>query len=61
MKTTAFVMTILLTMLLSGIASGQQKPVSGYAPDDGLKMYYEIHGSGEPVVLVVRRKMRLMI
>src|SRR5438876_11441474 len=52
MKTTAFVMTMLLTMLLSGVVSGQEKPTSGYAPVNGLKMYYEIHGSGEPVVLL---------
>jgi pimeloyl-ACP methyl ester carboxylesterase len=52
MKTTAFVMTILLTMLFSGVVSGQQKPTTGYAPVNGLKMYYEIHGSGEPVVLL---------
>lgn len=30
-----------------------QQPVTGYAPVNGLKMYYEIHGtSGEPVVLL---------
>lgn len=52
MKTTILLRTILLTMLLSGIASAQQKPVTGYAPVNGLKMYYEIHGSGEPVVLL---------
>jgi pimeloyl-ACP methyl ester carboxylesterase len=52
MKTTAFVMTVLLTMLFSGVLSGQQKPVTGYAPVNGLKMYYEIQGSGEPVVLL---------
>ena len=45
-------MTMLLTMLLSGVVSGQQKPTTGYAPVNGLKMYYEIHGSGEPVVLL---------
>ena len=55
MTTTAFVMTILLTILLSGVISGQQKPITGDAPVNGLKMYYEIRGSGEPVVLVVRR------
>jgi pimeloyl-ACP methyl ester carboxylesterase len=49
-KTTTFVMTMFLTMLFSGVVSGQQKPVTGYAPVNGLKMYYEIHGSGEPVV-----------
>src|SRR5688572_23708965 len=52
MKTPAFFLSILLTMLLSGIVSGQQKPTTGYAPVNGLKMYYEIHGSGEPVVLL---------
>lgn len=45
---TAFV----LMTVLSGIAAGQQKPVTGYAPVNGLKMYYEIHGSGEPLVLL---------
>ncbi|HUP87944.1 MAG TPA: alpha/beta hydrolase [Longimicrobiales bacterium] len=29
-----------------------QTPASGYAPVNGLKMYYEIHGSGEPLVLL---------
>jgi pimeloyl-ACP methyl ester carboxylesterase len=52
MKTTAFSLSILLTMLLSGVVSGQQKPTTGYAPVGDLKMYYEIHGSGEPVVLL---------
>jgi pimeloyl-ACP methyl ester carboxylesterase len=48
MKTTAFI----LTLLLSAVASAQQKPTTGYAPVGGLKMYYEIHGSGDPVVLL---------
>lgn len=39
-------------MLLSSVALGQQKPVTGHAPVNGLKMYYEIHGNGEPVVLL---------
>jgi pimeloyl-ACP methyl ester carboxylesterase len=52
MKTTAFIMTMILTMVLSAVLSGQQKPATGYAPVNGLKMYYEIHGSGEPVVLL---------
>src|SRR4030095_2975362 len=52
MKTTAFVLSMLLTMFLSGVVSAQQKPTTGYAPVNGLKMYYEIHGSGEPVVLL---------
>src|SRR6185436_4837209 len=48
MKLTAFV----LVLLLAGVVAGQQKPTTGYAPVNGLKMYYEIHGSGEPVVLL---------
>src|SRR6476619_701516 len=49
---TAFFLSVVLTMLLSGVVLGQQKPTTGYAPVGGLKMYYEIHGSGEPVVLL---------
>ncbi|MBL8823835.1 MAG: alpha/beta hydrolase [Planctomycetia bacterium] len=48
MKTTAF----LLTLLLPALASAQQQPTTGYAPVNGLKMYYEVHGSGDPVVLL---------
>jgi len=48
MKTTAF----LLTMLLPAAAVAQQEPTTGYAPVNGLKMYYEVHGSGDPVVLL---------
>lgn len=50
MKTTAF----LLTMLLPAVASSQPKSTTGTAPVNGLKMYYEVHGSGEPVVLLLR-------
>src|SRR5207344_2939747 len=52
MKTTAFLLPMILTILLSGVVSGQQKPVTGYAPVNGLKLYFEIHGDGEPVVLL---------
>jgi pimeloyl-ACP methyl ester carboxylesterase len=48
METTAF----FLTLLLSAAVSAQQKPTTGYAPVNGLKMYYEVHGSGDPVVLL---------
>ncbi len=48
MKTTALV----LTMLLPAVVSAQQKPTTGYAPVNGLRMYYEVHGSGDPVVLL---------
>lgn len=47
--------TLILILLLAGVVSAQQKPITGYAPVNGLKMYYEVHnngGSGEPVVLL---------
>lgn len=34
------------------VGMAQQKPTTGYAPVNGLTMYYEIHGKGEPVVLL---------
>ena len=43
---------IILSIILCGVVIGQQKPVTGYAPVNGLKMYYEIRGKGEPVVLL---------
>ena len=39
-------------MLLSAVVSAQQKPTTGYAPVNGVKMYYEVHGSGDPVMLL---------
>jgi pimeloyl-ACP methyl ester carboxylesterase len=48
MKTIA----ILQAMFVSALVAAQQTPTTGYAPVNGLKMYYEVHGSGEPVVLL---------
>jgi pimeloyl-ACP methyl ester carboxylesterase len=42
---------LLLTLVATG-ASAQRESTSGYAPVNGLTMYYEIHGRGEPVVLL---------
>jgi pimeloyl-ACP methyl ester carboxylesterase len=51
MKTAALLFTALLS---TGVSAQAQKPTTGYAPVDGLKMYFEIHGtgSGEPLVLL---------
>jgi pimeloyl-ACP methyl ester carboxylesterase len=51
MQTTALAFIALLSIAAQAQA---QKPTSGYAPVNGLKMYYEIHGSGsgEPLVLL---------
>lgn len=43
---------VLLMTILMTTASAQQKPRTGYAPVNGLKMYYEVHGKGYPVVLL---------
>jgi pimeloyl-ACP methyl ester carboxylesterase len=32
--------------------NGKTKKVSGYAPVNGLKMYYEIEGTGDPLVFI---------
>jgi pimeloyl-ACP methyl ester carboxylesterase len=48
MPTTAF----LLMTLVPADVPAQPKPTTGYAPVNGVKMYYEVHGSGEPVVLL---------
>ncbi len=42
---------LLLTLLASAAVSAQE-PTTGYAPVNGLKMYYEIHGKGDPIVLL---------
>ena len=42
----------LAMMLAITDASAQQGPTTGYAPVNGLNMYYEVHGSGAPVVLL---------
>lgn len=48
MRTTAI---LLMTLVATGV-SAQQTPTTGYAPVNGLNMYYEVDGGGEPVVLL---------
>src|SRR5215510_3311852 len=48
MRITAF---LVMTMAITDL-SAQQGPTTGYAPVNGLKMYYEVHGIGDPVVLL---------
>jgi len=48
MWTTAF---LLMTLAATDV-SAQQRPTTGYAPVNGVNVYYEVHGSGEPVVLL---------
>ena len=48
MRITAF---LVMAMAITDLPA-QQGPTTGYAPVHGLKMYYEVHGSGDPVVLL---------
>lgn len=52
MKISAFFLAMVLILSISGVVFGQQKPTTGYASVNGLKMYYEVHGQGEPVVML---------
>jgi len=42
----------LFMALVMTTVSAQQKPTTGYAPVNGINMYYEVHGGGEQVVLL---------
>ncbi len=50
MRITAFLVMVMALAITD--LSAQQSPTTGYAPVNGLRMYYEVHGRGEPVVLL---------
>ena len=52
MKIRATVVVIFLTVLFTAAASAQPKQTGAHARVNGLNMYYEIHGSGEPLVML---------
>jgi pimeloyl-ACP methyl ester carboxylesterase len=52
MKIRATVVVIFLTVLSAAAASAQPKQTGAYARVNGLNMYYEIHGRGEPLVML---------
>jgi len=43
---------LLMTLVATAVSAPPQQPTTGYAPVNGLKMYYEVHGRGKPVVLI---------
>src|ERR1700733_14086769 len=46
---------LLATCLVTTFSNAQSKKMnmqSGYAPVNGLKLYYEIYGEGQPLVLI---------
>jgi pimeloyl-ACP methyl ester carboxylesterase len=52
MNIRTIVTAIFLTILFAGAASAQQTQTGSYAKVNGLNMYYEIHGSGEPLMML---------
>lgn len=52
MKRTIF-SVLIFSIVRLGIAQEKMKPTqSGYAPVNGLQMYYEVYGEGQPIVLI---------
>src|SRR5262245_32441774 len=43
---------LVLSMSLDAVAQDAPAVQTGYAPVNGLKMYYEIHGTGKPIVMI---------
>ena len=43
---------ILLLFSLHSFSQQIKPTTSGYAPDNGIKMYYEVYGEGEPIILL---------
>jgi pimeloyl-ACP methyl ester carboxylesterase len=46
------IVCLLVFMLFNTKTFSQVKSQTGYAPVNGMKMYYEIHGEGKPIVLL---------
>ncbi len=49
-KTVVFIVTFICILLGPGF--GQVNKIPGYATVHGLKMYYDVYGSGKPLVLL---------
>lgn len=51
-----FIATFAIILAATALAFGQASPAAasktGYAPVNGLKLYYEVHGAGQPLVLL---------
>jgi len=54
MKISKKILLIALSLFTVSLANGQMtKPIeSGYAPVNGIKVYYEVYGEGEPIILL---------
>jgi len=46
-------MLIMMLLVTTAVHAQQLKPLtSGYAPVNGIKVYYEVYGKGEPIILL---------
>jgi len=52
MKNTILNVTILVHFLITSTMTTTAQDVGKYADVNGLQMYYEIHGTGKPLVLI---------
>ena len=52
LRIAAVPMFLFFWAIMSPSVQAQEEPKTGYAPVKGLRMYYEVHGKGEPVVLL---------
>lgn len=43
---------VLLAVMILGVGRGQTASAGRYASVHGLRMYYEVHGTGRPLVLL---------
>ena len=56
-KNSCLALVVFLISINPGVAqqaqnAGKKPTLSGYAPVNGLRIYYEIYGEGEPVILL---------
>lgn len=51
-RTKPIVLASVVVTLFSSSFAWAKKPVTGYASVNGLKMYYEVHGKGDPLILL---------
>jgi pimeloyl-ACP methyl ester carboxylesterase len=51
-RSTASIILAASTLAVAQTSTPAAAPKSGYAPVDGLKLYYELHGTGEPLILL---------
>jgi len=53
MKNSPILLIVFIMITASSAQAQQIKPISsGYAPANGIKVYYEVYGSGKPIILL---------